>query len=52
MVDYNLVLYIGIVLMVIWFVYFLFQIHWEREEERKQFKQQQLTKSFERNRKK
>jgi len=48
MVDYNLVLYVGIALIVFWFIYFLLQIHWEREEELKQFRQQQLNKSFER----
>tara|TARA_R100001244_G_scaffold14407_4_gene16030 strand:+ start:548 stop:706 length:159 start_codon:yes stop_codon:yes gene_type:complete len=51
MSDYNLVLYVGIALIVFWFIYFLLQIHWEREEELKQFRQQQLNKSFERNKK-
>ena len=49
MIDYNLVLYIGVGLIVFVFVLFLVSIHFERQEEIKLFKQQQLNKSFERN---
>ena len=47
MIDYNLVLYIGIGLIVFGFVLFLVSIHFERQAEIKLFKQQQLRKSFE-----
>ena len=47
MVNYNLVVYIGIGLIVFGFVLFLVSIHFERQEEIKLFKQQQLSKSFE-----
>ena len=47
MIDYNLVVYIGIGLIVFGFVLFLVSIHFERQEEIKLFKQQQLSKSFE-----
>jgi len=47
MIDYNLVLYIGIGLIVFGFVLFLVSIHFERQAEIKLFKQQQLSKSFE-----
>tara|TARA_R100001594_G_scaffold53203_2_gene86876 strand:+ start:67 stop:243 length:177 start_codon:yes stop_codon:yes gene_type:complete len=47
MIDYNLVLYIGIGLIVFGFVLFLISIHFERQAEIKLFKQQQLSKSFE-----
>ncbi len=49
MIDYNLVLYIGIGLIVFGFVLFLVSIHFERQAEIELFKQEQLTKSFERN---
>ena len=47
MIDHNLVLYIGIGLIVFGFVLFLISIHFERQAEIKLFKQQQLSKSFE-----
>ena len=47
MIDYNLVLCIGIGLIVFSFVLFLVSIHFERQAEIKLFKQQQLSKSFE-----
>jgi hypothetical protein len=46
MIDYNLVLYIGIGLIVFGFVLFLIAIHFERQEEIKQFKLEQLNKAF------
>ena len=49
MIDYNLVLYIGIGLIVFGFVLFLVSIHFERQAEIKLFKLEQLNKSFERN---
>ena len=51
MIDYNLVLYFGIGLIVFCFVLFLVSIHFERQEEIKLFKQQQLSKSFEKGKK-
>ena len=49
MIDYNLALYIGMGLIVFGFVLFLVSIHFERQAEIELFKQEQLTKSFERN---
>jgi len=46
MIDYNLVLYIGIGLIVFGFVLFLVSIHFEREAEIKLFKLKQLEESF------
>ena len=46
MIDYNLALYIFIGLIVLCFVLFLVSIHFERQEEIKQFKQEQLDKAF------
>ena len=46
MIDYNLVLYTGIALIVFGFVLFLISIHFERQAEIKLFKLQQLEKSF------
>ena len=51
MIDYNLVLYIGIGLIVFGFVLFLVSAHFERQAEIKLFKLQQLEKSFERSKK-
>ena len=48
MIDYNLVLYIGIGLIVFGFVLFLVSIHFERQAEIKQFKLVQLKQSYER----
>jgi len=47
MIDYNLVLYIGIALIVFGFVLFLVSAHFERKAEIKLFKLEQLSKSFE-----
>ena len=44
--DYNLIMYIGVGLMVGGFVLFLVAQHFEREAEIKLFKLQQLAKSF------
>jgi len=51
MIDYNLVLYIGIALIVGGFILFLIAQHFERQAEIKLFKLEQLRKSFERNKK-
>ena len=51
MIDYNLVLYFGIGLIVFGFVLFLISAHFERQAEIKLFKLQQLAKSFERSKK-
>ena len=44
--DYNLIMYIGVGLMVGGFVLFLVAQHFEREAEIKLFKLQQLEKVF------
>jgi hypothetical protein len=46
MIDYNIVLYIGIGLIVFGFVLFLVSIHFERQAEIKLFK---LEQSFDKN---
>tara|TARA_R110001583_G_scaffold96914_2_gene241607 strand:+ start:428 stop:589 length:162 start_codon:yes stop_codon:yes gene_type:complete len=46
MIDYNLVLYFGIGLIVFGFVLFLVSIHFERKAEIELFKLEQLNKSF------
>ena len=46
MIDYNLVLYIGIALIVGGFILFLVAAHFEREAEIKLFKLEQLDKAF------
>ena len=46
MIDYNLVLYIGIGLIVFGFVLFLISIHFERKAEIELFKLEQLNKAF------
>jgi len=46
MIDYNLVLYIGIGLIVFGFVLFLVASHFEREAEIKLFKLEQLEEAF------
>ena len=46
MIDYNLVLYIGIGLIVFGFILFLVSIHFERKAEIELFKQEQLDKAF------
>ena len=48
MIDYNLVLYFGIGLIIFGFVLFLISIHFERQAEIKLFKQEQLKHSYER----
>lgn len=48
MINYNIVLYIGLFLMVGGFILFLVSEHFERQADIKLFRQQQLTKSFER----
>ena len=48
MIDYNLVLYFGIGLIVFVWVLFLISIHFERQEEIKLFKQEQLEEAFNR----
>ncbi len=47
MIDYNLVLYIDIALIVGGFILFLVASHFERQAEIKLFKLEQLNKSFE-----
>ena len=46
MIDYNLVLYIGMGLIVFGFVLFFVSIHFERQAEIKLFKLEQLDKAF------
>ena len=46
MIDYNLVLYFGIGLIVFGFVLFLISAHFERQAEIKLFKLEQLDKAF------
>ena len=50
-INYNIVLYIGIALIVGGFILFLVATHFERQAEIKLFKLEQLRKSFERNKK-
>ncbi len=45
-INYNLVLYIGIGLIVFGFILFLVATHFQRQAEIKLFKLQQLEKSF------
>ena len=45
---YNLLLYSGFGLLALGFILFLVSIHFEREQDIKMFKQDQLTKSFNR----
>jgi len=46
MIDYNLILYIGIGLIVFGFILFLVSAHFERQAEIKLFKLEQLEESF------
>jgi hypothetical protein len=46
MIDYNIVLYIGIALIVFGFVLFFVAEHFERQAEIKLFKLEQLDKAF------
>ena len=50
-INYNIVLYVGIALIVGGFILFLIAQHFEREAEIKLFKLEKLRKSFERNKK-
>ena len=50
-INYNIVLYIGIALIIGGFILFLVATHFQRQAEIKLFKLQQLKKSFERNKK-
>jgi len=43
---YNILLYSGFTLLALGFILFLVSITMEREQDRKMFRQQQLTKSF------
>ena len=45
-INYNIVLYIGIALIIGGFILFLIASHFERQAEIKLFKLQQLEKSF------
>jgi len=45
---YNLLLYTGFGLLALGFILFLVSIHFEREQDIKMFKQDQLSKSFNR----
>jgi len=45
-INYNLVLYIGVGLIVLGFVLFLVSIHFQRQAEIKLFKLEQLDKAF------
>ena len=45
---YNLLLYSGFGLLALGFILFLVSIHFEREQDIKMFKQDQLNKSFNR----
>ena len=51
MINYNLVLYIGIALIVFGFILFIISEIKLRQLEVKEFKQQQLSKSFEKHKK-
>ena len=45
---YNLLLYTGFGLLALGFILFIVSIHFEREQDIKNFKQDQLNKSFNR----
>ena len=47
-INYNIVLYIGIALIIGGFILFLIAQHFERQADIRLFKLQQLSKSFER----
>ena len=46
MINYNLILYIGIALIISWFILFIISEIKLRQLEIEQFKQEQLSKSF------
>ena len=50
-INYNIVLYVGIALIIGGFILFIVAQHFERQAEIKLFKLEQLRKSFERNKK-
>ena len=50
-INYNIVLYIGIGLIIGGFILFLIAQHFERQADIRLFKLQQLAKSFERSKK-
>jgi len=43
---YNILLYSGFTLLALGFILFIVSIHFERQQDIKMFKQDQLTKSF------
>ena len=45
---YNILLYSGFTFLALGFILFLVSIHFEREQDIKNFKQEQLSKSFNR----
>ena len=45
---YNLLLYAGLTFFALGFILFIVSIHFEREQDIKMFKQDQLSKSFNR----
>ena len=49
MINYNLILYIGIALIISWFILFIISEIKLRQLELEQFKQKQLSKSFNKN---
>ena len=49
MIDYNLILYIGIALIFFIFILFIANETDKTKKDKKEFKQQQLTKSFNKN---
>ena len=49
MIDYNLILYIGIALIFFIFILFIVNEIDKTKKDKKEFKQQQLTKSFNKN---
>ena len=48
---YNLLLYIGFGFLALGFIGFIVSIHFERQQDIKNFRQEQLTKSFNRHKK-
>ena len=49
MINYNLILYIGLFLIILWFILFIVNEIDKRNLDKKQFKQQQLNESFNKN---
>ena len=49
MIDYNLILYIGLFLIISGFILFIVNEIDKRKKDIKEFKQQQLSKSFNKN---